>query len=92
MNKNIRFEIKDWMETIKLSIRLSKKVKEAPFSPDIVVGVLRGGAVVSRIVSDYLGADLYSMKVMLYDDIEERGTVEVSQSLDVDITGRTCWL
>lgn len=88
MNKNIRFKVIDWKETIFLTMQLSKKVKESPFSPDVVVGILRGGAVVSRIVSDYLGIDLYSMKVTLYENIEERGKVEITQGLNVDITGK----
>lgn len=88
MNKNISFEVKDWKETIYLSIQLSKNVKESPFTPDVIIGILRGGAVVSRIVSDYLGVDLYSMKATLYDGIGDRDEVEISQDLNVDVAGK----
>lgn len=87
MSEKLRFQILNWNEMIRLSIQLSKNIQKA-YSPNIVIGVLRGGAVVSRIVSDFLGKELYTIGVKSYKGIEEKGTVSISQGIKTQLHGQ----
>ena len=62
-----------WDEVHKLSLMLAKKIVEGGYIPDVIIGVLRGGFIVARIVSDVLGIDdLGVVEVKFYKSIGER--------------------
>jgi len=63
-----------WDEVEKASQDVALKIKESGFMPDIVVGILRGGVVPARIISDILGVDdIAVIEVKLYKDFTVRG-------------------
>ncbi len=53
-----------WMEAVKLCYKLAEAVASSGYEPEVVVAVLRGGAVPALIISDYLGVeDFYAVRV-----------------------------
>lgn len=57
-------EVMDWNKFYSLSRIVAKKIKESGYKPDVVVGLARGGWILSRILCDFLGVkDLLSIKV-----------------------------
>lgn len=56
-----------WGEAVRLSYRLAEVVVRSGYTPDVVVGVSRGGLIPARIVSDVVGVDdVYSIKASLW--------------------------
>lgn len=52
---------------------LANKISESNFTPEMIVGIARGGWVVARILSDLLNVrDLASLKIEFYKSIGER--------------------
>jgi len=57
-------EVMDWNKFYSLSKAVAKKIKESGYKPDVVVGLARGGWILSRVLCDFLGVkDLLSVKV-----------------------------
>lgn len=93
----------DWDEVEQLAWRLCESI-ESRYSPDIVVGLLRGGGIVAHMVSDRLGMnEIYLVGCRSYEGIRRRSTLKIYQPLvlkslrgkdvllvdDVADTGRT---
>ncbi|MDP7207114.1 MAG: phosphoribosyltransferase, partial [Candidatus Bathyarchaeota archaeon] len=54
----------DWYRFQLLAEKTARKVVDSGYKPDIIVGLARGGWVLSRVLCDYLGVkDLVSLKV-----------------------------
>jgi hypoxanthine phosphoribosyltransferase len=67
---NIKFETPSWNQIYNLLLKLAKKIQESDFSPDVIVGVSRGGWIPARILSDLLGnKNLASVATEFYEDI-----------------------
>ncbi len=79
-----------WGEVQHLCERLSKKLREAGYRPDLVVAVSRGGFPVGRIMCDLLGVeDLASLQVRHYVRPGETGRKpEVVHPLNARLKGR----
>ena len=57
-------ELMSWELFDKLSEIVAEKIKISGFQPDFIIGIARGGWVLSRVLCDYLGVkDLISLKV-----------------------------
>jgi hypoxanthine phosphoribosyltransferase len=57
-------ELMSWELFDKLSKIVAEKIKISGFQPDFIIGIARGGWVLSRVLCDYLGVkDLISLKV-----------------------------
>lgn len=57
-------EVMSWELFDKLSEIVAEKIKISGFHPDFIIGIARGGWVLSRVLCDYLGVkDLISLKV-----------------------------
>ena len=57
-------EVIGWELFYSLAKRVSQKIKDSGYRPDIVVGLARGGWVLARVLCDFLGVkDLISLKV-----------------------------
>lgn len=56
-----------WTDTSRLCDGLASKISSSGFSPDMIVGICRGGLVPARILSDILGVrELFTIRVSFY--------------------------
>ncbi|MCW4050074.1 MAG: phosphoribosyltransferase [Candidatus Bathyarchaeota archaeon] len=80
----------DWQLFDDLAKAVAYKVKESGFQPDFMVGLARGGWVLSRVLCDYLGVkDLVSLKVEHWGvTATPDGTAQIKYPFDVDLTGK----
>ncbi|NHJ05467.1 MAG: phosphoribosyltransferase, partial [Candidatus Heimdallarchaeota archaeon] len=52
---------------------LAKKIRKDPFEPNLIIGILRGGLAISRILSDLLSInEVTTIGVGFYKGINER--------------------
>ncbi|NWG08710.1 MAG: hypothetical protein HXX80_00070 [Nitrososphaerales archaeon] len=55
MNEETRYKVIDWDE-LKIFIKtMAKKIEESGYKPDMLVGISKGGWVVSRLLCDRIG-------------------------------------
>jgi len=83
----IEYKVTTWIEIVKKTLQLCKKIKESGFSPDVLVSVLRGGATVSAILSDCLGIkNVTSVRTVLYTEVGKPDEeVKIIQPLVIDV-------
>lgn len=76
-----------WNDVHRLSLMLTKKVIESGYLPDVLVGILRGGYIIARIVADILNVEeLGVVEVKFYKSIGERAERPViTQPLILDV-------
>lgn len=74
-------------EVYDLALRLSLRIQEAGFVPEVVVAIARGGFVPARYICDFLDIDsLGALKVKHYDaGSEEREEARLEYALSLDI-------
>ena len=46
-----------WDESYEMAIHLAEKIRLAKYTPDVIIGISRGGLVVARMLSDLLDVD-----------------------------------
>lgn len=80
-----------WELFDKLAKNVAKKIRESGFKPDFMVGLARGGWVLSRVLCDYLGVkDLVSLKVEHWGvTATPDGKAQIKYPFDIDLTGRS---
>lgn len=78
-----------WKEIERLCKKLSKKIKKE-FSPDVIIGITRGGLVPLRLFSDYLdNHNITTIRIEYYTGIgKTRKKPKITQSLNVNIKGK----
>jgi MoaD family protein len=78
-----------WDEFYFKVLELARMIRRSGFKPDVIVGVARGGWVVARLLSDFLGnPNVASVKVEFYSDVAEHGEEPaVTQPLSVSVKG-----
>lgn len=83
-------EVMDWGLFDRLSRDVAEKIKASGFQPDFMVGLARGGWVLSRVLCDYLGVkDLVSLKVEHWGvTATPDGRAQIKYPFDIDLTGR----
>lgn len=83
-------EIMSWELFNGLAKKVAQKMKEDSYQPDFMVGLARGGWVLSRVLCDYLGVrDLVSLKVEHWGvTATPDGTAKIKYPFDIDLTGR----
>ena len=83
-------EVMDWDLFDRLGKAVAKKIVESGFRPDFMVGLARGGWVLSRVLCDYLGVkDLVSLKVEHWGvTATPDGRAQIKYPFDIDLTGR----
>ena len=83
-------EVMDWGLFDRLSREVAMKIKASGYRPDFIVGLARGGWVLSRVLCDYLGVkDLVSLKVEHWGvTATPDGRAQIKYPFDVDLTGR----
>mgnify|MGYP000521756859 CR=1 FL=1 len=90
MRLDIDFEAPSWDEIYEMLLTLADMIRKDSFSPDIIVGVSRGGWPPARVMSDLLGnVELANIRVEFYRGVAEAGNEPViTQPLSVSVKGR----
>ena len=83
-------EVMDWGLFDRLSKAVARKIIDSGYRPDFMVGLARGGWVLSRVLCDYLGVkDLVSLKVEHWGvTATPDGRAQIKYPFDIDLTGR----
>lgn len=83
-------EIMDWALFDRLVKRVADKIISSGYEPDFMVGLARGGWVLSRVLCDYLGIkDLVSLKVEHWGvTATPDGKAQLKYPFKIDLTGR----
>ena len=83
-------ELMDWELFFRLSEKVARKIIESEYRPDFIVGLARGGWVLSRMLCDFLGVkDLVSLKVEHWGvTATPDGKARLKYPFDIDLTGR----
>lgn len=55
MVQKFQFEAPSWNQVYNLILDLSRKIRTSEFSPEVIVGVFRGGWLPARVLADILG-------------------------------------
>lgn len=83
-------EIMSWELFNELADKVAKKMRADDYRPDFMVGLARGGLVLSRVLCDYLGIkDLVSLKVEHWGvTATPDGKAQIKYPIKIDLTGR----
>lgn len=83
-------EIMDWRHFYSLSKKVARKIIESMFEPSFIVGLARGGWVLSRVLCDFLGIkDLVSLKVEHWGiTATPDGKAQLKYPFEIDLSGR----
>jgi len=83
-------EVMDWRLFAELSEKVAEKIVASGWQPDFMVGLARGGWVLSRVLCDYLGVkDIVSLKVEHWGvTATPDGKARIKYPFEVDLTGR----
>ncbi len=83
-------EVMDWCHFYDLSKEVARKIIDSGYDPDFVVGLARGGWVLSRVLCDFLGVkDLVSLKVEHWGvTAHPDGRARLKYPFEIDLTGR----
>ncbi|MCC6022034.1 MAG: phosphoribosyltransferase [Desulfurococcaceae archaeon] len=86
----VRFLTLSWNDIMSLTIKLSFKLIESNYLPDTLVGILRGGWIITRLLSDFLSIDSVDVVgVKFYKGVEERHEKPVvTHPLISDVSGK----
>jgi hypoxanthine phosphoribosyltransferase len=88
--KLVNCKIVSWSEIEEWTNDVSKKMANAGFKPDVVIGLTRGGWVPARLLCDILNIkDLYAVKTEHWGVTATRdGNAKLAQKLSGDVKGR----
>jgi hypoxanthine phosphoribosyltransferase len=80
----------DWTLFSSLAKKVASKIIDSGYKPDFMVGLARGGWVLSRVLCDYLGIkDLVSLKVEHWGlTATPDGKAQLKYPFDIDLTDR----
>ena len=86
----LRFLIPSWEEIHESVLRLVNEILVNGYRIDLIVGILRGGYIVARILCDLLKAnDIGVVEVKFYRGVEERAERPIiTQPLTADVRGK----
>ena len=84
-------EVMDWELFYSLSEEVARKILESGYRADFMVGLARGGWVLSRVLCDFLAIkDLVSLKVEHWGvTATPDGTAQLKYPFEIDLTGRS---
>ncbi|MGA2573987.1 MAG: phosphoribosyltransferase [Candidatus Methanomethylicaceae archaeon] len=79
-----------WDDIQSSLLTLADKINESDYSPEMIVGIARGGWVVGRILSDLLNVkDLASIKIEFYKGVDDKGrTPKITQPISESPKGK----
>lgn len=84
------FLILTWKKIHEASLKLASEIAREGLEIDLIVGILRGGYIVARILGDILGTEnIGVVEVKFYKGIEERAERPIiTQPLTADVKGK----
>ena len=84
-------EVMDWELFYSLSVEVARKIIDSGYRADFMVGLARGGWVLSRVLCDFLAIkDLVSLKVEHWGvTATPDGTAQLKYPFEIDLTGRS---
>ena len=87
---NPKYVAPGWDEVYDMMINLARQVRDSDYSPQVIVGVSRGGWPPARIMSDLLeNSNLANMKVEFYTNIGITAkTPKITQPVTSQVTGK----
>jgi uncharacterized protein len=87
---DVQYEVPTWSQIYEMLLSQAQKIQKAPFTPDIIVGIARGGLIPARIHADLLEkSELALIQVQFYLDIlQTKREPTLKQSLTIDIQGK----
>jgi len=87
---NFECEVMDWGLFHSLSKKVADKILESGYDADFMVGLARGGWVLSRVLCDFLGIkDLVSLKVEHWGiTATPDGKAQIKYPFSIDLSGR----
>jgi hypoxanthine phosphoribosyltransferase len=88
--QNPKYVAPSWDDVYDMMIELARQIKSAGYSPEVIVGVSRGGWPPARVMSDLLeNPNLASMKVEFYKNIGVTAKrPKITQPVISDIVGK----
>lgn len=91
MSEQFECEVMDWKLFQHLAEETAQKIMDSGYKPDFIVGLARGGWVLSRVLCDLLGVkDLVSLKVEHWGiTATPDGTAQIKYPFEVDLTRRS---
>ncbi len=87
---NVEFEAPSWDEIYDMLLALADMIRRNDFSPNVIVGVSRGGWPPARVMSDLLGnVELANVRVEFYRGIAETENKPIiTQPLSMPVEGK----
>jgi hypoxanthine phosphoribosyltransferase len=90
VSEKFECEVMDWDLFYELSMKTADKIIASGFKPDFMVGLARGGWVLSRVLCDFLGVkDLVSLKVEHWGvTATPDGSAQIKYPFQIELRGR----
>jgi hypoxanthine phosphoribosyltransferase len=87
---NPKYEAPSWHEIYQMLLDLAQQIRKDQYTPEIIVGVSRGGWPPARVMSDLLqNPNLANMKVEFYRDIGVRNKKpRITQPVTMEVVGK----
>ena len=87
MNSELRFEIPTWNQIYTMLLNMAEKIRLDKFTPDVIVGVSRGGWPPARVLSDLLdNPNLANVRAEFYLGVAEtKGEPTLTQPVSVPV-------
>ena len=87
MAQNQKFLTLSWIDIYNALLSIANKIIKSGYTPQAIIGIMRGGWIPARILSDLLDVrDLGAIEIKFYRGIEERGERPVvTQPLLLDV-------
>lgn len=90
MTTNINYEVPTWSQIYEMLLSQAQKIKSQNFTPDIIVGITRGGLVPARILTDLLETEqITTIQIKFYLDLNQTKTEPtIKQTLNMPLEGK----
>ncbi len=90
MEANAKFEVPTWNKIYGMLLRQAEKIRQSGFKPDVIVGIMRGGWIPARVLSDLLEIPaLVTVRVEFYLGVAETKKEPVlTQGVSASVTGK----
>lgn len=89
MALGVEYDVPDWSQIYNLLLRQAERIRSSGFSPDIIVGICRGGWVPSRILSDLLdNPNLANVRAESYQGIGKAAQPILTQRVSTNVEGK----
>lgn len=85
-----KYKTASWNKIYKMLLNLYEKIRSSEFKPEIIVGVIRGGLIPARILSDLLeNPNLTTIRTECYSPFDVKKEPMLTQPLLETVNGKT---